>query len=179
MQRHDVALAEDAIERDLFDAVLDVVDGELHIGVADQDFAAERLEQLRRGHIDLPARIDREVDVNFLRASRNLHKIDALPTKGANVYDILNHDVLAITVAGVEGLKDRLNGVRVNDAADDDEAAGVEAANAGPANDEAANDGVANDGVANDQAAGGETTGGEATHGEATHGEAASGGDMA
>src|ERR1700683_4507374 len=52
--------------------------------------------------------IDREVDVNFLRASRNLHKIDALPTMGANVYDILKHDVLAITVAGVEGVKDRL-----------------------------------------------------------------------
>jgi large subunit ribosomal protein L4 len=54
--------------------------------------------------------IDREVDGNFLRASRNLHKIDALPTIGANVYDILNHDMLAITVAGVEGLKTRLNG---------------------------------------------------------------------
>jgi large subunit ribosomal protein L4 len=54
--------------------------------------------------------LDREVDENFLRASRNLHKIDALPTVGANVYDILNHDVLAITVAGVEGLKARLNG---------------------------------------------------------------------
>jgi large subunit ribosomal protein L4 len=55
--------------------------------------------------------IDRVVDEGFLRASRNLHKIDALPTVGANVYDILNHDVLAITVAGVEGLKARLNGV--------------------------------------------------------------------
>jgi large subunit ribosomal protein L4 len=54
--------------------------------------------------------IDREVDANFLRASRNLYKIDALPTIGANVYDILNHDMLAITLAGVEGLKARLNG---------------------------------------------------------------------
>src|ERR1700722_13131931 len=54
--------------------------------------------------------IDRVVDEGFLRASRNLHKIDALPTVGANVYDILNHDVLAITVAGVAGLKARLNG---------------------------------------------------------------------
>ena len=54
--------------------------------------------------------IDRVVDEGFLRASRNLHKIDALPTVGANVYDILNHDVLAITVAGVEGLKERLSG---------------------------------------------------------------------
>jgi len=54
--------------------------------------------------------VDREVDGDFLKASRNLHKIDILPTVGANVYDILNHDVLAITVAGIEGLKARLTG---------------------------------------------------------------------
>ena len=45
-----------------------------------------------------------------------------LPTVGANVYDILNHDVLAITVAGVEGLKARLNGA-VAPTADDEPAA--------------------------------------------------------
>jgi large subunit ribosomal protein L4 len=54
--------------------------------------------------------IDRAVDENFLRASRNIHRLDVLPTVGANVYDILNHDVLAITTAGLEGLKLRLNG---------------------------------------------------------------------
>jgi large subunit ribosomal protein L4 len=52
--------------------------------------------------------VDRAVDEGFLRASRNLQKIDVLPTIGANVYDILNHDVLVITTAGVEGLKERL-----------------------------------------------------------------------
>ncbi len=57
--------------------------------------------------------IDHVVDEGFLKASRNLHKIDALPTVGANVYDILNHDVLAITVAGIAGLKARLNGEAV------------------------------------------------------------------
>jgi large subunit ribosomal protein L4 len=31
-----------------------------------------------------------------------------LPTVGANVYDIMKHDVLAITAAGVDGLKERL-----------------------------------------------------------------------
>ena len=46
--------------------------------------------------------VDRSVDVGFLRASRNIPGIDVLPTVGANVYDILNHDVLAITAAGVE-----------------------------------------------------------------------------
>jgi len=54
--------------------------------------------------------VDGSVDETFLLASRNIHGIDVLPTVGANVYDILRHDVLAITTAGVEGLKLRLNG---------------------------------------------------------------------
>lgn len=52
--------------------------------------------------------VDRQVEEGFARASRNLPFVDALPTIGANVYDILKHDVLAITTAGVEGLKERL-----------------------------------------------------------------------
>jgi large subunit ribosomal protein L4 len=39
---------------------------------------------------------------------RNIPGMDALPTAGANVYDILNHDVLVVTRAGVEALKERL-----------------------------------------------------------------------
>ncbi len=52
--------------------------------------------------------VDGTVDAGFLRASRNIPGIDVLPTVGANVYDILRHDMLAITTAGVEGLKQRL-----------------------------------------------------------------------
>ncbi len=52
--------------------------------------------------------VDASVDAGFARASRNLAHIDVLPTVGANVYDILHHDVLAITRAGIEGLKERL-----------------------------------------------------------------------
>lgn len=52
--------------------------------------------------------VDASVDEGFVRAARNLPKIDVLPTIGANVYDILNHEVLAITQAGLEGLKERL-----------------------------------------------------------------------
>jgi large subunit ribosomal protein L4 len=52
--------------------------------------------------------VDRTVDAGFLQASRNIIGIDVLPTVGANVYDILAHDVLAITTAGIEGLKERL-----------------------------------------------------------------------
>jgi len=54
--------------------------------------------------------VDGSVDEGFLRASRNIIGLDVLPTVGANVYDILRHDVLAITTAGIEGLKQRLNG---------------------------------------------------------------------
>ena len=50
------------------------------------------------------------MDEGFQRACRNIHRLDVLPTVGANVYDILNHDVLAITTAGLEGLKARING---------------------------------------------------------------------
>ncbi len=52
--------------------------------------------------------VDGVVNDNFLLSLRNLPKIDVLPGIGANVYDILNHDMLAITRAGVESLKERL-----------------------------------------------------------------------
>ena len=52
--------------------------------------------------------VDRAVDQDFLRASRNIPHFDLLPTVGANVYDILRHDVLAITTAGLAGLSERL-----------------------------------------------------------------------
>ncbi len=52
--------------------------------------------------------VDQTVDEGFFRASRNIPGVDVLPTMGANVYDILRHDVLAITTAGVEALKQRL-----------------------------------------------------------------------
>ena len=51
--------------------------------------------------------MDHEVDDGFLRASRNIIGVNVLPTMGANVYDILRHDVLAITTAGLAGLKAR------------------------------------------------------------------------
>ncbi len=52
--------------------------------------------------------VDGVVDEEFSRAASNLHRIDVLPTAGANVYDILNHDILAITRAGVTALRERL-----------------------------------------------------------------------
>lgn len=52
--------------------------------------------------------VDGVVDESFLRASANLVGFDVLPTVGANVYDIIRHDVLVVTTAGIAGLKDRL-----------------------------------------------------------------------
>ena len=81
--------------------------------------------------------VDHAVDAGFLRASRNIPGLDVLPSLGANVYDILNHDVLAITAAGVEGLKQRLARVRAK-GANGAEATGAEAAGADAAGAEAA-----------------------------------------
>jgi len=52
--------------------------------------------------------VDATVDEGFGRVVRNIPKVQVLPTIGANVYDILKHDVLAVTRAGVEALKQRL-----------------------------------------------------------------------
>ena len=54
--------------------------------------------------------VDRTVDPSFLRASANLIGFNVLPTVGANVYDIIRHDILVVTTAGIEGLKERLGG---------------------------------------------------------------------
>lgn len=52
--------------------------------------------------------VDASVNEIFLRASRNVEGVDILPVVGANVYDIVRHDVLVITKAGIDGLKERL-----------------------------------------------------------------------
>ena len=53
--------------------------------------------------------VDAAVDEGFGRAARNLPNLQVMPTVGANVYDILKYDVLALTRAGVEALKERLS----------------------------------------------------------------------
>jgi large subunit ribosomal protein L4 len=52
--------------------------------------------------------VDAAVEEKFLLASRNVHGLDVLPVIGANVYDIVQHDVLVITKAAIDGLKERL-----------------------------------------------------------------------
>ena len=50
------------------------------------------------------------VETSFALAAANLHHINMLPAVGANVYDILKHDTLVLTRAGVEQLEARFNG---------------------------------------------------------------------
>lgn len=51
-----------------------------------------------------------EIDPNFARATRNLPRIDVLPSQGANVYDILRRDVLVLTKQAVNDLTEKLKG---------------------------------------------------------------------
>lgn len=48
------------------------------------------------------------LDDNFVLASRNLHKVKVLPQQGVNVYDIMKHDHLVITMNAIEQLGERL-----------------------------------------------------------------------
>ena len=52
--------------------------------------------------------VDHTVDEAFQRASANIVGVKVLPTMGANVHDIIRHDVLVVTTAGLDGLKERL-----------------------------------------------------------------------
>jgi large subunit ribosomal protein L4 len=48
------------------------------------------------------------VDAGFAKAARNLPKVDLLPERGANVYDILRRDTLVLNSEAVEQLEARL-----------------------------------------------------------------------
>ncbi|MWV28417.1 50S ribosomal protein L4 [Aurantiacibacter rhizosphaerae] len=50
------------------------------------------------------------VNDGFRKAAGNLPGIDVMPAAGANVYDILNHDMLVLTKDAVEKLEARFNG---------------------------------------------------------------------
>ncbi|MDP6173760.1 MAG: 50S ribosomal protein L4, partial [Rhodospirillales bacterium] len=67
---------------------------------------AKQVEKLGWGRalvIDGP-----ELDENFSRAASNIIGLDLLPQQGANVYDILNSDLLVLTKDAVEKLVERL-----------------------------------------------------------------------
>ena len=49
------------------------------------------------------------VNDNFLKSIRNVMFVDALPTIGLNVYDILRHEKLVLTEAAVKKIEERLS----------------------------------------------------------------------
>ncbi|BDI61492.1 50S ribosomal protein L4 [Qipengyuania nanhaisediminis] len=50
------------------------------------------------------------VNDGFKKAAGNIPGVNVLPARGANVYDILNHDTLILTKDAVEKLEARFNG---------------------------------------------------------------------
>ncbi len=91
-----------------------VRDGKLVIideAKADTHKTKSMVEKFKAMQIEKAIIIDDEnSDVNFLRATRNIPHIDILPTRGANVYDILRRDTLVLTKKAVEQLTERLRG---------------------------------------------------------------------
>ncbi|MBR2124795.1 MAG: 50S ribosomal protein L4 [Acetobacter sp.] len=69
---------------------------------------SELAKKLKNFSLSSALIIDHIVDEGFSRAVRNLSRIDVIPVIGANVYDILNHETLVITRAGLAGLEERL-----------------------------------------------------------------------
>ena len=49
-----------------------------------------------------------QLNENLVRASSSLSHFDILPQQGANVYDILRHDMLVLTQSAVRSLEERL-----------------------------------------------------------------------
>jgi len=66
----------------------------------------ERLEKL--GLLNALIVGGAELDQNVVRAAQNIPLVDVLPTQGANVYDILRREKLALTRSAVEALEARL-----------------------------------------------------------------------
>ena len=49
-----------------------------------------------------------KIEDGFMRAARNIGHITVLPSQGANVYDILHHDILVLTRETVQRFEERL-----------------------------------------------------------------------
>ena len=48
-----------------------------------------------------------DIDMNFVRAAKNIDSVDVLPCAGINVYDILKKNTLVLTRAAVNALEER------------------------------------------------------------------------
>ena len=83
-----------------------VLDAAKAKSIKTKDMAAS----LKKMKLDSVLFIDGEtLDENFVKSIRNIPYVDILPSKGANVYDILNRDNLVLTKDAVETLEARLS----------------------------------------------------------------------
>ena len=53
---------------------------------------------------------DEEDNMNAKTGLNNVHYVDILPSRGANVYNILKRELLVLTTAGLKDLEERLAG---------------------------------------------------------------------
>lgn len=66
------------------------------------------VRQLQTLGVASPALVIAGTDSNFVRAARNIPRFDVLPVRGANVYDIVRHELLILSREAVHGLEERL-----------------------------------------------------------------------
>ena len=93
-----------AISKKIKDGKLKVIN-ELKISKPKTNLFRSKLAGLK---LDSVLFIDRkDIDNNFLLASKNVPKIDILPVEGINVYDILKRDYLVLSENAVDGIKER------------------------------------------------------------------------
>jgi large subunit ribosomal protein L4 len=52
--------------------------------------------------------VDSEIDINLKNSSANIHNVNVLPVCGLNVYDILKHDKLVVSLDALKKIEERL-----------------------------------------------------------------------
>ena len=93
-----------AISKKIKDGKFRIIN-ELKIGKPKTNLFRSKLVGLK---LDSALFIDgKDIDNNFLLASKNVPKIDILPVAGINVYDILKRDYLVLSENAVNGIKER------------------------------------------------------------------------
>ena len=93
-----------AISKKIKDGKFRIIN-ELKIGKPKTNLFRSKLAGLK---LDSALFIDgKDIDNNFLLASKNVPKIDILPVAGINVYDILKRDYLVLSENAVNSIKER------------------------------------------------------------------------
>lgn len=94
-----------ALSGHAIDKTLVILDSE-KISAAKTSVVAKNLKKMKLDNALFVG--GKELDANFVKSIANIAHIDALPTIGANVRDILKHKTLVLTAEGVKGLQERL-----------------------------------------------------------------------